>query len=655
VGDGTYGVVMGDLDGDGDNDIVSANYTSGTLRVLFNQGDGTFVSGDPVPAGDATTSVALGDIDGDGDLDAVAGSGLMYGYVTVLFNDGTGSFTAGGTFPTNGSTWDVALGDLDGDGDLDLAAANNEFYDQLVVLLNDGSGSFGAAYTFEAGFLATDLALGDVNGDGLADVVTDGDGYDAYLLLNQSTPGAPAFSAPSAYFAYEPFGVALGDVNGDGHLDLVTASFLAYGGSRGSVAVLPGDGSGSFGAPQTFFTGLQPTAVTLGDADGDGSLDAFTADRFSYTVSCLLNRGDGTLEEAPVFAAGGDSSDMAAGDLDGDGDLDLAVSDDDGSHAYVLFNQGDGTFVTQMVPSFSLENSGYRALALGDVDGDGDLDIVLTPENDFSYFATLLNDGSGNFDTVRYSYATYAVDYFTTSAALGDVNGDGNLDLVWSSYYGYVLVGLGDGSGTFADPARYSADGYDTRKVALGDLDGDGDPDLVAASYSGDTPGYGVAVLLNNGAGFDPAQTFYSGYNNRSLALGDLDGDGDLDVAVTGAKDYPTYTGFLYTLLGDGSGTFTPLAAQVTGARPNDLGLVDFDGDGDLDAVTANPNSEDSSVLLGAGDGTFALPLGFGGGGDPWAVATGDLDGDGRLDFATVTNYVATRPPDNDVYVFLQR
>ncbi|HXE73523.1 MAG TPA: VCBS repeat-containing protein, partial [Candidatus Nitrosotenuis sp.] len=416
---------------------------------------------------------------------------------------------------------------------------------------------------------------------------------------------------------------------------------------------------------QTFYTGKFCYAVALGDADADGSLDAFTADRYSYTVSCLLNQGDGTLEEAPVFPAGYYSSDIAAGDLDGDGDTDLAVADLYGNYAYVLRNQGGGAFTTQAVPPGGLETGAYGALALGDVDGDGDTDIVLTPYDPGGYVATLLNDGSGNFNQVVTSTITYQGDLYSTSAALGDVNGDGDLDLVWSSYYGYVLVGLGDGSGAFADPARYAANGYDTRKVALGDVDGDGDTDIVAASYYADTDGYGVAVLLNTGAGFDPAQNFYSGYYNTALALGDLDGDGDLDVAVTG--DLDSYTSLLYTLLGDGTGAFTPFAAQIIGAGAADLKLGDFDGDGNLDALSANHyfilsenderNSQNSSVLLGGGDGTFGLPLGFGWGDDPVAVATGDLNGDGLLDFAGVSRYRYQyyRPVDNDVYVFFQR
>ncbi|MBW4697611.1 MAG: VCBS repeat-containing protein [Aphanocapsa lilacina HA4352-LM1] len=176
--------------------------------------------------------------------------------------------------------------------------------------------------------------------------------------------------------------------------------------------------------------------------------------------------------------------------------------------------------------------------------------------------------------------------------------------------------------------------GDSPQSVALGDIDGDGDTDIATANADSDD----VSVLLNDGTGtFAPARSFAAGDSPRSVALGDLDGDGDLDVATANRGSYPSY-GNVSVLLNDGTGTFAPAQSFAVGYSPSSVALGDLDGDGDLDVASANFYSKDVSVLLNVGGGSFAPAQAFVAGNRPKSVALGDIDGDGDLDIATA-NY----------------
>jgi hypothetical protein len=261
---------------------------------------------------------------------------------------------------------------------------------------------------------------------------------------------------------------------------------------------------------------------------------------------------------------GGNS--IASADFDGDGNLDLAVA---GGHAVIVFpNNGDGTFAIQMTIPVG---EGPSWIALGDLDGDGDNDLA-----------------------------------------------------VGSSSLGSISVWLNDGDATFTDQRSFGT-ATDPASIAIGDLDGDGDNDL---AYGGI-----VSVLLNNGDGtFAALLSFDVGDGPFSVALGDLDGDGDNDLAVANV-DIGRVPG-LSVLLNNGDGTF---AAQLTfgvGEGPESVAIGDLNGDGNNDLVVANHISDSVSVLLNKGDGTFATQVAFSVGDVPQSVAMGDFDHDGDNDLA---------------------
>jgi hypothetical protein len=223
-----------------------------------------------------------------------------------------------------------------------------------------------------------------------------------------------------------------------------------------------------------------------------------------------------------------------------------------------------------------------------------------------------------NATFVSFSNSFYAVGGSPESVAVG------RLDLVVANHTASngVSVLLGNGEGTFQPAVTYSL--YAPTSVATGDFNGDGRLDLVFASDTGE-----VSVLLGNGDGtFQSPVLCASGYPSYSVAVGDFNGDGKLDLAVA---NY--YSGNMTVLLGNGDGTFqSPVNYTVGGYDPVSDAAGDFNGDGKLDLAVANSSDSTISLLLGNGDGTFQSPVTYPVGSHPNSVAAGDFNGDGKLD-----------------------
>ena len=363
-----------------------------------------------------------------------------------------------------------------------------------------------------------------------------------------------------------------------------------------------------------------------------------------WQFTAAAGPGPGVFRGASNPAIGSSSNDVEVADIDNDGDLDLLVVDIINRAVKVVRNAGGGTLAAPAT-ALALPPDYYpQDLAIGDLDNDGDLDLAIS-----TYFSTQggngaitigLNDGQGNFTATAPAVLSTLVGNQPMGIEVGDVDADGDLDILTTSYAGNaVSVCRNNGSAGFTLAATVAV-GDSPRDLALGDLDGDGDLDFVTAN-SGGTPS--ASVRLNDGSGQFAAPTqggsLSTGLQSIGVALGDVDRDGDLDALVTNPAG-----GSVSVCLNNGAGLLTPLVPAVVlgavpAATPFDVALGDIDGDGDLDglAVNAYGNAPTVRVMVNDGRGGFSL------GRDyivalsvtPNHIALGDLDGDGDLDLAT--------------------
>jgi len=357
-------------------------------------------------------------------------------------------------------------------------------------------------------------------------------------------------------------------------------------------------------------------------------VDASNGNAVLGTAALTSEMGAGFVGSSLLPVASQNSGNtVLTADFNGDGIPDLVIF---GSSISVLLGNGDGTFTP--VPSPTDDVVG--AVTVGDFNGDGIPDLVVAPALDEGPSEVLLGKGDGTFTVGSFGNVNGGV--ASDSIVAADFNGDGKLDLVEACTAlddqpcNILLFLFGNGDGTFMQSLGPPLTFYGFQSMAVGDFNGDGKPDL-AVTNSGAN---GVNVFLNDGGGLSAVSAIPATSNSpSSIAAADFNGDGKLDLAVANSG-----SNNVTILLGNGDGTFTSAASPATGMAPNSLTVGDFNGDGVPDLAVANAGSSNVTILLGNGDGTFTAAAGPAMDNGSTSVVSADFNGDGKEDLVVANS-----------------
>ncbi len=419
------------------------------------------------------------------------------------------------------------------------------------------------------------VAVADLNGDGILDIVVSSySGVVGVLLGNGNGTFQPVVTYDTG--GNNDYFVTVADVNGDGKPDLIVTACAPVGGDCGSVdglvSVLLGNGDGTFQKALTYDTGaVKASAVSVADVNGDGKLDLIVTNWYGGangdgSVAVLLGNGDGTFQKAVIYDSGGPlANGQGVADVNGDGIPDIVAvnyssSSGEGSIG-VLIGNGDGTF--KPVVAYSTAGGTSSGIALGDVNHDGYQDVVIGSLD--GTISVLLNAGNGQFE----SAVTYQGLGGSDGPAVGDLNGDGNLDIISATNSDVVAVLLGNGNGTFQPAVGFSIDGSDCNTVTVGDVNGDGKLDIVT------TIGYSnlVAALLNNtGQSLAPTTTKLSSSPNPSIYGQSV----TFTATVTGTGSVPPTGTVAFTWSGNTIGSATLNSSGVATLTTSKLNADSF-------------------------------------------------------------------------------
>jgi hypothetical protein len=619
----TFWAELADVDRDGDADLV----VGGTPARWFENTDGAGTYGTAQLIGAAFTTGHLADVNRDGKLDLVAGS-FSTDEVAWYANNGGASWPKTTITTAADGVETVWAADLDGDGDLDVLTGSENDNELAWHENTDGLGSFGTEQVIETGTgfeRVETVSAADLDGDGDLDVLA---GWNSAheIVWYENTDGAGSFGTAQVLASVNiPRSIRAADLDGDGDLDVLVASLF-----DDWIVWVPNTGGGSFGPAQSVGGGFllnSPRILVATDLDADGDLDVASAGGTSDSVVWFENTtGTGTFAPAAVISASPDNPySVTVGDIDGDGDLDVAsASANDDTVAWYrneTIHRSASFGIQTLLPT--LGDLFYEPVS-ADVDGDGDPDLVIRErspselvwyENTASGFGTRRIIASGS---LFYTYRP------------GDLDGDGDVDLV-SHHAGGQVVWLENGGGavpTWTEHDVGTPSGGSVRNVAFADLDRDGDLDVLHADSAD-------AAFWHENDGLSPpgwiTHTIVTATDAWGIGPADVDGDGDLDVLLASSGDEKV-DWYENDGTPGGLGDWVPHPISATSAFPRRVIGADLDRDGDLDVVVGG--SDLAWYENTDGLGAFGSEQTISGRAVFESVAVADLNADGLLDVA---------------------
>lgn len=653
-----------DLDNDGDLDLVTVYPAGPELAICYNDGSASFSQpwyvNENAGTADLVQSVAVGDLDGDGDIDLVSGTwNGFFGVsgdensVAINLNKGDGTFAKATMIPVLNKTTKVITGDFDNDNDIDIAATHKDT-SRISVLLNNGDATFAPFIDYEVGKDPWSLYSADINGDGYLDLIVATISGELTLLINNRDG---SFSTEKILLEPGLQNVHGGDIDNDGDHDLITLN--SY---NNTLNIFFNDGNASFTSVNTLKMNHWINSVFLSDLNGDGNLDFCVANYDTNTVSIFMGDGSSSFAEVGEWFIGDNPHDILVADLNNDGSQDI-ISCANGIWAMTILNKGN--FAYETIDRFYKIESSPVAIESADFNGDGFNDIIYYQGSHTkgSFLSIRLNDGYGYFPN-EYSFGG---DYLKNEGpstgspihpfSIADYDGDGDIDIAaalnasWLVDYVCFKIFFNDGSGNFnRDETKYEVPNFTFNQINFmksSDLDRDGDIDIIA-SWGKFGKSTGVSVFYNNGnAQFDSSKIYYRIDNCVShihvLEVADLNKDNYDDIVIT---DDQNFNQMLIILFNKGDGSFKEPLSFPAQWRSTYTALVaqDYDNDGDNDLAlvyqTTAMIGHKGQIYVNDGFGTFTKgsDLFFPGQSPSWAEVS-DIDKDGDIDIIVCTNW----------------
>jgi gliding motility-associated-like protein len=680
VGPDPFGSAVGDLDGDGKPELAVVDNADAVVSVLVNvstPGSINFETKVDFATDSNPRHIIISDLDGDGIVDVATGN--FSNTISILRNTstiGNISFDTKIDLPSTefGNIRTIAVGDFDGDGKRDLATANASDPNLSIYRNNSSPGiiNFEPHIDLITGSSPSSVIISDFNGDGMADLAavnTSSSSASISIFKNNSSVGSIDF-ANQVELPIESGSISnsidAADIDGDGRTDFISSrsfpapfSFSVF----RNNPVIP---------PLSLDTSLPSANATSADRNASIELD-FDADVDLLSVNSNSTNANEVYDDnititgnlsgqiEGTFSLGADNSiiiftpstDFKAGEK-----ISVTIS------SSVLGSGGENAIPTSLsfiVASGTFEGafiettSGILGMAdgsfdWGDYDNDGDLDVIVVGyDPDFNTQATIYRNENGAFTDI----GAGITGVFFSAAEWGDYDNDGDLDLVVAGLNATGTARLttiyrNNGDNTFTDIGA-GLQGVDFPALDWGDFDNDGDLDLIVTGRFSFGPTLVSSIVYQNNAGiFTDISAGLQGLYNGSADWGDYDGDGDLDLLLTGFDELSGRYALIYN---NDNGTFSDHGAGLPGIGYGDAEWGDYDNDGDLDILLLGDGSSITFTSIFNNDGGVFTDIGAGlpttsEGSAKW----GDFDGDGFLDLLITGTDFSTSTEITNIY-----